>query len=192
VPKVQKLADITDNVKLIALDLRNTLIWEDAAKVGMALDAAQKAREEVAEKLEALTPTITSIEGRQRLATVIQTRTVYLPAQQQFADPVCAGNSQEAEGVLIDEMGPAQLAHKKARDELKDSQIRHIAATVKEGEAVFAQAKLLMFDLLAGMGLAGAWLGCWITRSITRPMNEAVAEKVAAGDLGSRCLRPQH
>ena len=46
----------------------------------------------------------------------------------------------------------------------------------------------LLFGLLAGMGALGALLGWWITRSITRPVAQAlnVAEKVAAGDLSSR------
>jgi methyl-accepting chemotaxis protein len=43
-PRVQKLTDITDNINLIARELRNTLIFNDPAEVAASLEAAGKAR----------------------------------------------------------------------------------------------------------------------------------------------------
>jgi outer membrane translocation and assembly module TamA len=60
VPKVQKLADITDNVNLIARELRNTLVWDDATKVAGALETVKTARADIARTFETLAPTITS------------------------------------------------------------------------------------------------------------------------------------
>jgi len=187
VPKVQRLADITDNVNLIARELRNALIFSDAAKVAAALDVSQKAREDIAKTLDDLAPTLTSDEGKKRLAAVTEARSAYVPIQQQFMDLVRAGKKDEAAALLVDRMRPAQLAYIKKLDELKDLQIELIAKAATDGEAAYAEAKVLMFGLLAAMAACGALLGWWITRSITRPVNEAVAvaEKVAAGDLGS-------
>lgn len=81
VPKVQKTADITDNVNLIARELRNALIFNDAGKVNAALDAAREARESIAKTLDALAPTITSDEGKKRLAAVQAARGAYVPIQ---------------------------------------------------------------------------------------------------------------
>jgi len=187
VPKVMKLAEMTDEANLIARELRNTLIWDDAAKVAGALEAAQKARENIARALEALTPTLTTEEGKKRLAAVVEARSAYVPVQQQFMDLVRAGKKDAAEAVLSDQMRPAQLAYMKALDGLKDLQIELITKAAEEGDATYEQAKLLMFGLLAAMALIGAALGWLITRSITRPINQAVdvAEKVAGGDLAS-------
>ncbi len=188
VPKVVKLAEITDNLNLIARELRNTLIWDDPAKVASALDEADKARQTIAKIIDALTPTITSDEGRKRLATLTEARSAYVPLQQQFMDFVRAGKPAEAEQLLAERLRPAQLAYMKALDGLKDLQIELVDKAANDGEAEYQQAKILMFGLLAVMAAVGAGLGWWITRSITGPIKQAVdvAERVAAGDLSSR------
>ena len=187
VPKVQRLADITDDVNLIARELRNSLIWDDTAKIGTALETVLKAREQIGKTLEVLAPTITSDEGKKRLATVMQTREAYVGLQQQFIDLVRAGKRPEAVELLSDKMRPVQMSYIKALNELRDLQIELITSAARQGEADYAQAKLLMFGLLAGMALISAWLGWWMTRSVTGPVGQAVevAERVAAGDLGS-------
>ena len=188
VPKVMQLVDITDNVNLIARELRNTLIWDDPAKVATALEVVAKARETIAKTLESLTPTITSDEGKKRLAAVVEARASYVPVQLQFVDLVRAGKKEDAEALLAEKLRPTQLAYFKALDELKDMQIGLITKAAKEGEADYADAKLLMLALLAAMVALGGVCGWLITRSITRPINEAVkvAQTVAAGDLTSK------
>ena len=187
VPKVQRLADITDDVNLIARELRNSLIWDDTAKIGTALETVLKAREQIGKTLEVLVPTITSDEGKKRLAAVMQTREAYVGLQQEFIDLVRAGKRPEAAELLSDKMRPVQMSYIKALNELRDLQIELITSAARQGEADYAQAKLLMFGLLAGMALISAWLGWWMTRSVTGPVGQAVevAERVAAGDLGS-------
>ena len=187
VPKVQKLAQLTDDVNLIARELRNTLIFTDSAKINASLETAQQARERTAKALEELAPTITSEEGKKRLAALTEARAAYVPVQTQFMELVRGGKRDEATAVLADKMRPAQLAYMKALDSLNDLQVELITRAAEAGEATYAQAKVLMFTLLAGMAAAGALLGWWITVSITGPINTAVsvAEKVAAGDLGS-------
>jgi methyl-accepting chemotaxis protein len=188
VPKVQKLADVTDDLNLIARELRNALIWEDAAKSKAALETAGQARERIGKNLDALAATITSEEGKKSLAAMSAARSAYLPVQQKFMDTVLAGNKAEAVDMLDEKLRPAQLAYIKALDHLKDMQIELISQAAEQGRHDYEQARLLMFGLLAGMALMGAWLGWWITRSITSPIAQAVdvAEKVAAGDLSSR------
>jgi len=194
VPKVQKLADITDDVNLIARELRNMLIWSDDGKVKLALETVGAANDRVAKTLEALVPTITSDEGKKRLAALTEARTAYTPVRLHFVELVRAGDKTAAVALLDEKLRPAQMAYMKALDGLKDLQIELISTAAKDGEETYAQAKLLMFTLLAGMAVAGALLGWWITRSITQPINEAVdvAERVAAGDLGSRIDVQRH
>ncbi len=190
VPKVQRLADMTDGVNLIARELRNAVIWDDPAKVTAALDEVKKTRAETTKILETLVPTISSEEGKKKLAALTEARSVYLPVQQQFVDLVGAGKRPEAVALLADKLRPAQLNYLKALDALKDLQIELINVAAEEGEKSYSQARTLMLALLVGMAAIGAWLGWIITRSITGPIGQAVgvAEKVAAGDLGSRIV----
>jgi methyl-accepting chemotaxis protein len=133
-------------------------------------------------------PTITSEEGKKRLAVFVQAREAYMPVQQQLIDLVKAGKTGDAKILLEEKLLPAQRAYTAALDQIKDLQIQFVTRGVEDGEAEYVQAKLLMYGLLAAMMLVGAWLGWWITRSITRPIGRAVevAERVTAGDLGSR------
>jgi len=187
VPKVHLAADITDDVNIIARELRNALIWNDEAKVKTALDAASEARERTGKNLETFGAKITSDEGKKRLAALTGARAAYVPMQQQFMDLVRDGKKDEASSLLSERMRDAQLAYIKALDSLRDLQIELVTQAVDDGEAEYAQAKLVMFALLAGMATIGALMGWGITRSITGPINEAVgvAERVAEGDLGS-------
>jgi len=188
VPKVQKLADMTDDLNLIARELRNALIWDDAAKIKTATDTVIQARARIGKTLEALAPTVLTEEGKKRLATLVAARETYVPVQQKLIELVLAGDKPQAVALLDEKLRPAQLAYMKSLDDLKDLQIELINQTAQAGRDDYVQAKLLMFSLLAGMSLMGLWLGWWITRSITGPIALAVdvAEKVAAGDLGSR------
>jgi methyl-accepting chemotaxis protein len=187
VPKVRAVAEMKDQVNLIARELRNALIFEEASKVTASLDAAQNARAGIGKEMDLLTASIQSADGNARLQAVTTTGTAYTPLMVEFMDTMRAGKKAEARALLEDRMRPAQLAYLDALDQLGNLQVDLIGAAVAEGESSFANAKLLMFGLLAGMALAGGLLGWGITRSITRPIGQAVdvAEKVAAGDLSS-------
>ena len=187
VPKVQLAADITDDVNLIARELRNALIWADEAKVKTAFDTISQARERIGKAIAAMDTTVTSDEGKKRLAAVISARATYVPLQQQFMDLVREGKKDEATTLLSERMRDVQLVYIQSLDDLKNLQIELVAQAVRDGEAEYAQAKLVMFSLLAGMAAIGALMGWGIARSITGPIHDAVgvAERVAEGDLSS-------
>ena len=187
VPKVQLAADITDDVNLIARELRNALIWADEAKVKTAFDTISQARERIGKAIAAMDTTVTSDEGKKRLAAMISARATYVPLQQQFMDLVREGKKDEATTLLSERMRDVQLVYIQSLDDLKNLQIELVAQAVRDGEAEYAQAKLVMFSLLAGMAAIGALMGWGIARSITGPIHDAVgvAERVAEGDLSS-------
>jgi methyl-accepting chemotaxis protein len=60
-------------------------------------------------------------------------------------------------------------------------------AAAAQARALGVRAIALQWLLIAGAVLAGAWLAWWITRSVTRPLREAVtfAERITAGDLST-------
>ncbi len=190
VPKVEKVVDIVDDLNLISRELRNAVLSEDAAKVAASLDTVQTARERIIKTLEALTPTLTSDEGKKRLAVVLDARSTYLPLQRQTMDLARAGKKPEAVALLGDQLRPAELSYMAALTELKKLQIELIAKAAADGEALYAQSRLLMGGLLGVMVLVGGLLAWAITRSVTRPLSQAVmlAERVAAGDLTTRIL----
>lgn len=185
VPKVTRLTDITDNVNLIARELRNTLIFTDPTKIEASFQTISKAREDISATLDLLKPTIVHPDARRLLDEVIAARQQYLPEQQAVIDMIRADRRAEAVALLETRLRPAQLVYMSKLVELRDLQVELIKQSAAEGESIYAQSELLLFGLLLGMIAVGAAMAWLITRSITTPIAMAVnvAEKVAAGDL---------
>ncbi|RFP09236.1 methyl-accepting chemotaxis protein [Duganella sp. BJB488] len=115
---------------------------------------------------------------------------VYMKAATDVVKLASAGNNKEALEVLN---GPGTTTFQIVDDLLSDL----VDVNDKLGEKSNSDAKAAVADvlkestaLLIAAILLSAWLGYWITRSITRPMNEAVkvAQAVADGDLTSRIV----
>ncbi|MBT9456233.1 MAG: MCP four helix bundle domain-containing protein [Burkholderiaceae bacterium] len=190
VPKVQKLADISDDVNLIARELRDALIFDDPAQQRAALDLSAKARESIGRQLEQLAPTVTTPEGRAQLAAVQTARAAYVPVQLALVDLIAKGQREEAKAMLTDKLRPVQLEYMKQLDGLRDRQIQQIHKAATDGGAKYSQALVLMLGLLAAMVAGSAAVGWFIARSITVPIAQAVkvAQTVAGGDLGSQIV----
>ncbi len=187
-PKVVTLVEIADDVNLVARELRNQLIWDDPQKLAGSREAIAKSLETIAKAYEKITPTVRSEDGKKLLAATMEARAAYVPVLHQMQDMVKAGKMADAEVMLDSKLRPTQLAYMDALEKMKNHQINAVDREVKLGETDYNEAKYLMFGLLAVMGAIGTLLGWWITRSITHPVAQAldIAEKVAAGDLGSR------
>ena len=187
-PKVVTLVEIADDVNLVARELRNQLIWDDPQKLAGSREAIAKSLETIAKAYEKITPTVRSEDGKKLLAATMEARAAYVPVLHQMQDMVKAGKMADAEVMLDSKLRPTQLAYMDALEKMKNHQIDVVDREVKLGETDYNEAKYLMFGLLAVMGAIGTLLGWWITRSITHPVAQAldIAEKVAAGDLGSR------
>ena len=185
IPKVQQMADITDNINLIARELRNRLIFTDPAMVTASLEIVVKTRGEVAKSVEALTATMQSEEGKKRLASMVEGRAAFVRGQMQFIELVRAGKKDEAATLLMTTLRPAQLTSFKAVDALKQYQIAMVQEAVKKGQQDFVGDKAAMFGLLALMVLMSTAFGWPIARSIVVPLQRAVAStvRIAEGDL---------
>jgi len=190
VPKLVHLNGVIKDVGFISIELRNAVIARDDTKMKEGLAAATKASENVTKTLELLAPMMVSKVAKSRMDEVIERRAAYLPLVKRFKDMVLTGERETAIALLDEQLRPVQIAYMEAVSTLNEMQIDLVSKSVNEGEAHYTQAKILMFGLLAGMVGIGALLAWWITRSITRPINEAVtvAEKVAEGDLSSRIV----
>lgn len=187
VPKVEVVVEITDKVNLIARELRNTLIFEDRKAVNEAINIAQTAGHDIDKEFDYLVDTIKSSEGIKRIGAALRARDSYIPKQQDFIELILSGRHDAAAELLAGELRPAQLSYMSSLDSLKNLQVGLITLAVDEGHAVYVKSRFIITSLLGIMAAIGVILSFIISRSITRPINQAVAiaEKVAAGDLSS-------
>lgn len=187
-PMVQRLVDMSDQVNAVARELRNALIFEDAQRVQTALADGEKQAREIAAGLEALKRLPAADDARQRLARLEQSYTAYMPLQSRFVALVKASHKEEAGQLLVGELRDAQLRYMADLDGLKDLQTGLVSRAASDGERSYTQAWQLLLALFGGLSVLVLVMARLITRSITRPLQQAVAiaETVARGDLSSR------
>ncbi len=126
-------------------------------------------------------------EGKALLARLKETRGRYVESFNKVARLMEEGNRDEATRVMNTETLPLLDALQEPINQLTELQKKIVVASSDEVRQGIVSARWLML-VLGGVGLlAGALLAWWITRSITRPLEEAVhvARTVAAGDLGA-------
>jgi methyl-accepting chemotaxis protein len=188
VPKIQKLGAITDDVNLVAREMRNLLIWDDAARNAESMQIIEKARGETTKMFKELDAAISSPEGRKLIEATMASRAAYAPAQDKVLEALRAGRRDDARSLLLTEMRPAQLAFLKSLDALRDYQVDLIGTAVAEGEAAYVRARAMLFTLLAVMVAGGLGFAWFIARSIVDPLQRAVgsAGRIASGDLTER------
>lgn len=188
-PLVRELVDMTDQVNAVARSLRNALIYEDDEHIAAAL----------AESDRQLAGIAASIEGLKANATLIGTGTpatgavtelarsfeAYVPLQSRFVALVKERQRKEAGALLVGPLRDAQLRYMADLDALKDRQTGLISAAAEEGETSYTQARTMLIAIFVAMTLGALIVARLITRSIVRPLHQAVtiAETVARGDL---------
>jgi len=123
--------------------------------------------------------------ARASLERYKQLRTEYQGSSRRMLDAVGAGNQTQAVKEYQGTMAPLQQDMQEALGSLvKREHELMLQSDVQAGEA-YATARLVMLLLMAAATLLGAGIALFMTRSVTRPLMQAVAlaRQVAAGDL---------
>jgi len=204
--RLGNIGDATDEMTQIALKKeRDAVQWHAAIKEnGVRTFAVMKSDDDafqqyfqkqidaqsakISQLQKQVEAAITDPEEKRLFAEVGKLRAAYRDTRQKIFDIKTAGDDARAR-----EMTDTTLV--KMMDEYADSVLRYAdyqkkvidqAASEINGDYRSGRSMLLMLGALEiVLGAALAWL---LTRSITRPLNQAVsiAETVAAGDLTSR------
>ncbi|MCU0952120.1 MAG: methyl-accepting chemotaxis protein, partial [Burkholderiaceae bacterium] len=187
-PKVKLLDEMTELTNLQARQLRNMLLLDDKAELARSLDEVRSTRERMTRAMETLDPTLRIPEARRLLEESKTLRAGYGAAVDRFLQQHAEGKLAEARVTLLKEVRDRQVEYFAKVQEMKDFQIKMIDQAINEGQHQYVNARNLTLGLLAGMVALAVMLGLAITRSIVRPLNEAVrvADAVAAGDLTTR------
>ena len=111
----------------------------------------------------------------------------YLAARQEVLAAKNAGNQDEADKLTNSRLKPARATYLAALQELVGLQTKDIDASVADVANQFSRSQIILAVLAGLILLFSAGISYWISRSITRPLYEAinVANAVAGGDLTS-------
>ena len=147
---------------------------------------AEKLRADSAATKKSLAETMKDEAGRDMLKKAGAAETAYRAAMDGVFSAIKSGDSDAAR-IALNEKGlrGSEATYMKALDELYAQQTASLLEAKQTAAAAFVAGRNLLFAVAIGAILLAVGLGFLITRSITKPIAQAVkvAETVAEGDL---------
>jgi methyl-accepting chemotaxis protein len=187
-PKTVIANDIIDQINIIARSMRNAALVKQQEDVKKELDRVVDARNKIGASLTQLEKLITLDAGKKILAKVLDSRKTYVVDQEAYIELLKAGKRDEAVDYLLTKTRKTQAGYIDSVNELIVFQSELMAKAGKEADEMAAAAQKLILILSISAVLLALGFAFWVTRSITRPVNEALeaATRLADGDLTVR------
>ncbi len=187
-PKTVLANELVGQINIIARSMRNTLIMDKQEHISKEVARVQDAQKVIKDDLDKLDTLIQTEKGKEILKGVTEARAKYVGGEDAFLKLVTDGKKEEAKTMLLGEIGPLQQAYVDAIGNLIAFQGELMDKTGQEAIEEYQSARTLMLALAAAAFVLAGMIAFWVTRSITRPINEAVgvANQLAEGDLNAR------
>ncbi|HWT72357.1 MAG TPA: methyl-accepting chemotaxis protein [Oxalicibacterium sp.] len=187
-PKTVVIHHIKDDINEIARGMRNTLLSTDAKDVENEFAIIARNIDVIEKNLRQLDGTVKTPDGRRHLSALTDTHAKFRPLLDNFVRMAKSGLQSEATALLFTELRPVQTAYFSRLDDLADYQAGLMKKSGDEANTQADTAKAELEVLAAAAIFLSALFAYLATRSITRPLSQAVelARKVADGDLTGR------
>ena len=188
VVKVQEAGNIAESIAVIGRHLRNAYLYSGAERQ-KSLDGIAEQRKVISDSIEKLDKLVHSDTGKDLMVKLKTARAAYLVSQDKAVELIKA-DAKQADFVayLQGDLRKAQTEYMKAIEALNKHQDEGIAkkGQAADDEATAAERLLVIIAIIAA--LLTMVFGWFITRSITKPVGEALAvtQRLAEGDLTVR------
>jgi methyl-accepting chemotaxis protein len=183
-PKTVAANSIVRAINVIARNLRNAVIYsgEEQKK---SLEAVAPQRKIISDNLEELEKTIKSEKGKEILKKIQTSRATYVSAQDKLIDFIKADKKAEIVALMQGDLRKSQADYISSVDDLIKFQRDAMEKAGKQADALVADTERLIMILGIVASLLTALFGWFITRSITKPVGEAleVTQRLGEGDL---------
>ena len=186
-PKTVQANDVIDAINVIARRLRNAYIFSGADSQ-KEIDAIPEQRKVISDRLEKLEKSITSDKGKEILKKVQTARAAYVTDQDKFLELLKAGKRDDMVALLQGSLRKSQTEYMGSINTLVDFQTELMEKSGKEADEAATAAERLVLILSVVAVLLTIAFAFLITRSITKPVGEALAvtQRLAEGDLTVR------
>ncbi len=194
IPKTVMANNLIGNANDVSQALRNLILARDKKEEAAETEQIAKSRKSNTEIYEKLTPLVVSEKGKALLAKVLDDRKKFNEAADKLLALASSSSAQHdtkkateflfAEFMKInDEYNATLNAFSEQQDELANEQGKIAADTAASAKTLV----LIMGFAALVIGVLFAW---WITRSITRPISEAVevANNLSEGNLNVKIV----
>jgi len=186
--KTRLVSTMSESVHIVARVTRTIMLLSDEAAMKVQHERLLAARKAYNEALEALEKTPASEAGKAIRAKVKEAQVAARPLTDRLLELAFANKDVEATQLLMTESGPATQKWQDAMDENTALQEKNTKKSAEDSTQAYASARVLMLSLSGIALLLGVIIAWLVTRSITRPLSEAVivANQLAQGDLTAR------
>jgi methyl-accepting chemotaxis protein len=186
--KVSAANDMVNNFRDIGAINAILVLTQDDAGLKQQKDKLTKAREQYGKAKKVLTGFELDDKEKALFAKLDRSLVAAVAASNKVMEFRMQGNFAEAGDFLVKTSRPVTMEAVYVIDEIVAYETQEAAMAGEAAKVEFSSSRQLMFILGALAMILGAFAAWFITRTITRPINEAVkvAETVAAGDLTSR------
>lgn len=180
--------DLRTTVNRGARDLRNALLSGDPDKEANYLDRIKESSKSTNEILAKLKGLLASEQGQRLFNDIVAAQSTYQQGLDRVVKSIEAGNKYQATVDLMNDVIPLEDAYFATIRKMVQFQGQQMNDGGKEAASVGDTAVLTMAALAAVAAAIAIGFGFFITRSITRPVTQAVdlAEAVARGDLTAK------
>ncbi|MCC7181982.1 MAG: MCP four helix bundle domain-containing protein [Rhodocyclaceae bacterium] len=187
-PKVLLLQEGLAGVNEIGISARDLILADDKAGQQRAKERILDARGNIAKTWEKIKPTLTHPKGKEMFAQILEARERYIAAQNQTIKLVDDGKGDEARAFMESGFRSAATEYRKRVNDLVKFQGDLMDELGAAASAEYAQARTVTQAMAIVAFLFALGIAFWIVRSITKPLNEAVAvaNRLSEGDLSVR------
>jgi methyl-accepting chemotaxis protein len=186
-PKTVQANDMIDAINTIARRLRNAYIFT-GVESQKEIDAIPEQRKIISDRIEKLEKTVTSEKGKEVLKRVTTARPLYVTQQERFLELLKANKRDEIVALMQGDLRKTQTEYVDAINKLVDFQTELVEKAGKDADEMVTAAERLILILSVVAMLLTLIFAFLITRSITKPVGEALAvtQRLAEGDLTVR------
>ena len=191
-PKTVQANDIIDAVNVAVRQLRNAFLYTGQERA-TSLAAITEQGKVISAALEKLEKSLSSDKDRELFKLITASRAEYRASQEKGIQIINSDKKpeiQKAEFVqlLQGELRKTQTEYMKRVNDLIDYQTERVNQSGKAATTMAAEARQLILGMAISAAIIAVLFAWWVTRSITRPLGEAVdaASRIAEGDLSVR------
>jgi len=182
---LSQLGDISTAFQRVRINLRALVETNKAQEKAQLVETIKKLRAEVTQNSKDFEKTILTEDGRRLYAEFQNSRVVYGQSIDRVLLLAEADRDAEAMALLNGDGKAAALHEQEALDKLQESKVQQAKLTGEKNKAVAVTAARMMTGIAIAGALLAVFLGFFISRTITRPINACVeaANRIAAGNM---------
>ena len=188
-PRIVAAANLSTQIDVIAIALRNMMLNADAADRERQTQVIAQSRQEVVRLFDTLDKTLTEPKDRALLQNVKEQRALYLAGQEELLGFIRSDQTDQSREYLASKLQPVLASYKASIGALVESEKNAIVTAGTDARDTALNARNTLIGLGVAALLLAAALGWLITRSLVRelggePRTAAdVARAVAGGDF---------